>query len=100
MCRIPLLIMAAITAEHVGAAWVWATTAMLIVVGWSLQIVRHSFFEQRRPALLDNPLHMLMSPMFIVAKLFVTLGFRRDLAAVLSEQATDKAPDSECGQGW
>ena len=97
---VPLLVMAAITAEHVGAAWVWATTAMLIVIGWSLQIVGHSFFEQRRPALLDNPLHMLMSPMFIVAKLFVKLGFRRDLAAVLSEQASDKAPDTECGQGW
>ena len=97
---IPLLMMAAITTEHVGVAWVWATTAMLIVVGWSLQIVGHSFFEQRRPTLLDNPLHMLMSPMFIVAKLFVTLGFRRDLAAVLSEQASDKAPDTECGQGW
>jgi hypothetical protein len=29
---------------------------------------------------------MLMSPMFIVAKLFVALGFPHDLAAVLSEQ--------------
>lgn len=97
---IPLLITAAITVKLVGAVWVWATTAMLIVVGWSLQIVGHSFFEQRRPTLLDNPLHMLMSPMFIVAKLFVTLGFRRDLAAVLSQQASDKAPNTECGQGW
>jgi uncharacterized membrane protein YGL010W len=97
---IPLIMMAAIATEHVGVAWVWATTAMLIVVGWSLQIVGHSFFEKRRPTLLDNPLHMLMSPMFIVAKLFVTLGFRRDLAAVLSQQASDKAPNAECGQGW
>jgi uncharacterized membrane protein YGL010W len=97
---IPLLITAATTVKHVGVAWVWATTAMLIVIGWSLQIVGHSFFEQRRPALLDSPLHMLMSPMFIVVKLFVTLGFRRDLAAVLSEQASDKAPNTECGQGW
>lgn len=95
---IPLLMMAAITAEHVGAAWVWAATAMLNVIGWSLQIVGHCFFEQRRPALLDSPLHMLMSPMFIVAKLLVALGFRRDLAAVLSERASDKAPDTECGQ--
>jgi uncharacterized membrane protein YGL010W len=65
---IPLLITAAITVKLVGVAWVWATIAMLIVIGWSLQIVGHSFFERRRPALLDNPLHMLMSPMFIVAK--------------------------------
>ena len=61
---------------------------------------RTLLFRTARPALLDNPLHMLMSPMFIVAKLFVKLGFRRDLAAVLSEQASDKAPNTECGQGW
>jgi uncharacterized membrane protein YGL010W len=60
-------------------------TAALIVIGWALQIVGHSLFERRRPALLDNPIHMLISPMFIVAKLFVALGFRRDLAAILSK---------------
>jgi hypothetical protein len=32
--------------------------------------------------------------------LTVALGFRRDLAAVLSQQASDKAPDTECGQRW
>jgi uncharacterized membrane protein YGL010W len=50
-----------------------------------LQIVGHQFFEQRRPALLDNPIHMLISPMYLFAKLFVTLGFRRDLAALLQK---------------
>jgi uncharacterized membrane protein YGL010W len=69
-----------------GVVSVWTTTGALIVIGWALQIVGRSLFERRRPALLDNPIHMLMSPMFIVAKLFVALGFRRDLAAVLSEQ--------------
>jgi uncharacterized membrane protein YGL010W len=96
----PLLATAAITTKHVGVAWVWITTAMLIVIGWTLQIVGHSFFEQRRPALLDNPLNMFMSPMFIVAKLFVALGFRRDLPAAFSEQASDKAPGAEFGQRW
>ena len=95
---IPLLITAAIAAKHVAVSWVWAATVILVVVGWSLQIFGHSVFEQRRPALLDNPLHMLISPMFIAAKLLVALGFRRDLAAVLSEQARDKARDTECGQ--
>jgi uncharacterized membrane protein YGL010W len=94
---IPALIFLMVLDLAVGAA---IACAMLIAVGWSLQIVRHSFFKRRRPTLLDNPLHMLMRPMFIVAKLFATLGFRCDLAALLSEQATDKAPDSECGQGW
>jgi uncharacterized membrane protein YGL010W len=60
-------------------------SALLIVIGWALQIVGHQYFEQRRPALLDNPIHMLISPMYIFAKLFVVLGFRRDLAALLQK---------------
>ena len=67
----------------VGTAWVWAMTAALVVIVWALQIVGHSVFEWRRPALLDNPIHMLISAIFIVAKLFVALGFGRDLAAIL-----------------
>jgi uncharacterized membrane protein YGL010W len=67
-------------------AWVWTMTAALIVIGWALQIVGHSIFERRRPARFDNPIHMLISPMFIVAKLLVALGFRRDLAAILSKK--------------
>jgi uncharacterized membrane protein YGL010W len=80
---IPLLSMAAMIAGHVSVAWVWTITAGLIVIGWALQIVGHLLFEHRRPALLDNPIHMLMSPMFVFAKLFLAFGFRRDLAAVL-----------------
>lgn len=60
---------------------------------------RALFFEQRRPVLPENPLNMHMSPMFIVTKLFVALGFRWDLAAVLSEQASDEDPGTEL-QRW
>jgi uncharacterized membrane protein YGL010W len=97
---IPILMAGAITTTHVDVPWVWATTAVLIAIGWSLQIVRYSFFKKQRPALLDNPLHMLISPMFIMAKLFVAPGFRRDLAAILSGLATDKAPCTERGRRW
>jgi uncharacterized membrane protein YGL010W len=79
----PLLSAAAMIASRVSIAGIWIITAGLIIIGWTLQIVGHAFFEHRRPALLDNPIHMLISPMFIVAKLFIALGFRRDLAAVL-----------------
>jgi len=48
-----------------------------------LQIVGHQLFEGKRPTLLDNPVQMLISPMYIFAKLFVALGLRPDLAAVL-----------------
>ena len=80
---VPLLFVAAAIANHVSVAAVWIITALLTIIGWALQIVGHQFFEQRRPALLDNPIHMLISPMYLFAKLFVALGFRRDLAALL-----------------
>ena len=82
---IPLLFVAATIVNHVSVTGVWIITAFLIVIGWALQIVGHQYFEQRRPALLDNPIHMLISPMYIFAKLFVVLGFRRDLAALLQK---------------
>ncbi|MFZ1148693.1 MAG: Mpo1-like protein [Xanthobacteraceae bacterium] len=84
---IPLLLIAAIIANHVSVAAVWVITALLTAIGWALQIVGHQFFEQRRPALLDNPIHMLISPMYLFAKLFVALGFRRDLAALLQKSS-------------
>jgi uncharacterized membrane protein YGL010W len=85
---IPLLLAAAAIANHVTPAAVWVITALLTIVGWGLQVVGHQFFEQRRPALLDNPIHMLISPMYLFAKLFVALGFRRDLAALLQQSVT------------
>jgi uncharacterized membrane protein YGL010W len=92
---IPLLFVAAAIVDHVSVTGVWITTALLIVIGWTLQIVGHQYFEQRRPALLDNPIHMLISPMYIFAKLFVALGFRRDLAALL-QKSSKQASYSAC----
>jgi uncharacterized membrane protein YGL010W len=80
---IPLLFVAAAIASHASVAWIWTITVALIVVGWTMQIFGHQYFEGRRPALLDNPIHMLISPMYVFAKLFIALGFRPDLAAVL-----------------
>ena len=65
-------------------AIVFVTIPLLLTTA---TLTKHSLFEHRRPALLDNPTHMLMGPMFIVAKFFVALGFRPDLAAILSEVA-------------
>ncbi|MGA8692483.1 MAG: Mpo1-like protein [Xanthobacteraceae bacterium] len=87
VAAIPLLFIATIIANHVSVAAVWMITALLTVIGWALQIAGHQFFERRQPALLDNPIHMLISPMYLFAKLFVALGFRRDLAALLQKSS-------------
>ena len=68
-----------------SAAGVWSITAVLIVIGVAFQVVGHQVFERRQPALLDNPTHLLLGPMFVMAKLFIALGFRHDLAVIIQE---------------
>jgi uncharacterized membrane protein YGL010W len=60
------------------------TAAALFVAGWIFQFVGHSVFEKRKPAFFDDLAQLFIGPMFIVAKILVLLGFRRDLAAVLN----------------
>ena len=78
-----LLSVAAFVVSHASLTVVWSVTAMLIVIGIGFQVVGHRVFEQRQPALVDNPSHLLLGPMFVMAKLFIALGFRRDLAAII-----------------
>jgi uncharacterized membrane protein YGL010W len=87
---IPLLFVAGAIARHVGVLSVWVIAVGLFVLGWALQIVGHQLFEGKRPTLLDNPVQMLISPMYIFAKLFIALGWRPDLAAVLQKTPQQK----------
>jgi uncharacterized membrane protein YGL010W len=81
----------AVIVSHASTVGVWSISVALIVIGIGCQIVGHRFFERRQPALVDNPSHLLLGPMFVMAKLFSALGFRSDLAAIL-EQAPQPAP--------
>jgi uncharacterized membrane protein YGL010W len=74
---------AAVIVSHVTTAGMWSLTAILIVVGVASQIIGHRVFERRQPALVDNPAHLLLGPMFVMAKLLIALGFRRDLAIII-----------------
>jgi uncharacterized membrane protein YGL010W len=78
-----LLSAAAAIVGHTTTAAMWSLTAILIVVGVASQIIGHRIFERRQPALVDNPTHLLLGPMFVMAKLFIALGFRRDLAVII-----------------
>jgi uncharacterized membrane protein YGL010W len=78
-----LLSAAAMITSEVGVAAIWIICAVLTVVGVALQIVGHQVFEGRQPALIDNPTHLLLGPVFVMAKFFIALGFREDLAVVL-----------------
>jgi len=80
-----LLAAAATIVSHSSAVVMWSIAGVLIAVGFGLQVVGHQVFERRQPALLDNPPHLLLGPMFVMAKLFIALGFRRDLAAIIQQ---------------
>ncbi|HVQ68489.1 MAG TPA: Mpo1-like protein [Bradyrhizobium sp.] len=86
-----LLATAAVMVDHTTIAGMWSLTAILIVVGVASQIIGHRVFEGRQPALVDNPTHLLLGPMFVMAKLFIALGFRRDLATIIQGQPQSAA---------
>lgn len=86
-----LLSTATLMVANMSVAAIWTTTAVLIVIGVASQVVGHRLFERRQPALVDNPSHLLLGPMFVMAKLFIALGFRDDLAAIIGP-ATRSAP--------
>jgi uncharacterized membrane protein YGL010W len=82
---IVLLLAAEAISSHASVTAVWIISVALIVVGVAAQIIGHQVFEGRRPSLVDNPPHLLLGPMFVMAKLFIALGFRRDLAVVIEQ---------------
>jgi uncharacterized membrane protein YGL010W len=78
-----LITVATMIASYSSTAGMWLITGVFIVLGLVAQAVGHHLFEGRRPALLDHPPHLLLGPMFVIAKLFIALGFRHDLAAII-----------------
>nr|WP_246790030.1 Mpo1-like protein [Bradyrhizobium sp. CCBAU 51765] len=79
-----LFSVATTTAAQVSTAAMWAIFATLVVLGLAAQTIGHKVFEGREASLFTFPSHLLLGPMFVMAKLFIALGFRRDLAAILA----------------
>jgi uncharacterized membrane protein YGL010W len=89
-----LLWTAGMIVDHASFIGIWITTAVLIFIGVASQIIGHRIFERRQPALVDNPSHLLLGPMFVMAKLFVALGLRDDLAVIIGP-VPQRAPSSD-----
>lgn len=84
LCAAVLLLSTAATiVDYASTAAVWSISGALIVIGVAFQVLGHRVFERRQPALLDNPTHLLLGPMFVMAKLYIALGFRKDLATIV-----------------
>lgn len=84
--------------DHVGLAGVWEITIALAVVGIGSQIVGHQVFERRKASMADHPTHLVLGPPFVMAKLFIALGFRDDLAEIIGP-ATSAGPDASSVSG-
>jgi uncharacterized membrane protein YGL010W len=82
----PLFAAAELIVDTGSALLMWSSAAALFVVGWSFQFLGHAVFERRRPAFVDDLSQTLIGPMFVVAKMLVGLGLRRDLAPFLTEE--------------
>ena len=79
-----LLSVATTIGNQASTVMMWSIFAVLIGFGIAAQIVGHRVFEARQPSMVDHPAHFLLGPMFVMAKLFISLGFRRDLAAIIA----------------
>src|SRR5258708_21668100 len=75
-----LLLAAAIIVSHTTAAAMWSITAGLIVIRVTSQITAHQVFEPRQAPLLDNPDHLQLAPMFLIAELFIAPRIMQYLA--------------------
>jgi len=80
-----LLLIAATIVNHVSITGVLIISAMFMVIGFSFQVIGHQYFERRKPSLIDHPSHLLLGPIFVMAKLFIAFGFRHDLDFVLQK---------------
>jgi uncharacterized membrane protein YGL010W len=82
----PLFAIAELIATAGGPLIMWSAAAALFLLGWFLQFLGHAVFERRRPAFVDDLSQTMIGPMFVVAKMLVKLGLRRDLAIFLVEE--------------
>jgi uncharacterized membrane protein YGL010W len=62
-----------------GTAALWIAFVVFFVGGWIIQLVGHSLYEGRRPALADNLLQIFVAPMFLVFEALFATGRMLDL---------------------
>jgi uncharacterized membrane protein YGL010W len=79
-----LFSIASTIATQASIGVMWAVFGTLVVLGLLAQVVGHKVFEGREASLFTFPSHLLLGPMFVMAKLFIAFGFRRDLAAIIA----------------
>lgn len=62
-----------------------AVGGTVFVTSWVMQVIGHSAFERRRPALTVNAWQVFVAPIFVVAEWAFALGWRKDLRAAVED---------------
>lgn len=81
-----VLLIAANRVCALGAPIALTVFAVAFVGGWALQLIGHAY-EGRRPALVDNLFQVVIAPIFLMAELFFTLGYKREVAERVEQMA-------------
>lgn len=58
----------------------------LFATGWVIQFVGH-YFEDRKPAFVDDAMGLLIGPLFVLAEVGFLLGWRKHIEASVTAQA-------------
>lgn len=66
---------------------VWLATGLgLFVVGWIFQFVGHVAYEHKKPAFADDIVGLLIGPLFVMAELLFSLGWRPALREAIEQR--------------
>ncbi len=58
---------------------IWLSSSLLIfMAGWGLQFIGH-YYEGKKPAFVDDIVGLFVGPLFVVAEIGFSLGFRKKL---------------------
>jgi uncharacterized membrane protein YGL010W len=64
----------------IGGLWF----AGAFVGGWVLQLIGH-MFEGKKPALVDNLFQIFIAPLFLMAEVFFSFGYKQDVLKRMEE---------------
>jgi uncharacterized membrane protein YGL010W len=86
-----LLVTAGQVHEALGAG-AWPFFGVVFAVSWVAQILGHSVWEHRKPALVDNLFQVLIAPLFVACEGIFLLGLRKELHATIEAGAKALRP--------
>ena len=68
----------ALSIAHLDVSLWLSLSIGIFVLGWGFQFVGH-FYEQKKPAFLDDLMGLIIGPLFVLAEIAFMFGFRKDV---------------------